>query len=131
MSPSRLPPASAAVALLSTIAAVAAGASSSSCPSNTLSVSYPTPVAASGWSYRLIADGFTKPRGIAFDSDGGLLVIDSGVGLAHLKFNDEGGTCLTVANKTMLVESQEVRLILLLQVYFLLYHLAFDCLALQ
>ena len=71
-------------------------------------MSYPAPVAASGWSYRLVANGFTKPRGIAFDSAGALLVVDSGVGLARLTFHDEGGTCLSVANKTMLLESDEV-----------------------
>ena len=91
-------------------ASLASSSSSSSgnCSSNTLSVSYPAPVAASGWSYRLVANGFTKPRGIAFDSAGALLVVDSGVGLAHLAFHDEGGTCLSVANKTMLLESDEV-----------------------
>ncbi len=63
--------------------------------SNKLNVTYPAPVAASGWEYRLIANGLRRPRGIAFDDDGGLLVVESGVGLTHWTLNDEGGTCLT------------------------------------
>lgn len=77
--------------------------------SNSLSVSYPAPVTAEGWSYRLVANGFTKPRGIIFDSDGGLIVVDSGVGLVHLTLKDEGGTCVSVAENKTLVESEEVR----------------------
>lgn len=82
-------------------------AAAQSC-SNNLSVTYPTPVAASGWQYRLIANGFTRPRGIAFDNDGGLLVVESGAGLTHLTLNDEGGTCLTVKSKKRLIADQTV-----------------------
>lgn len=82
-------------------------AAAQSC-SNNLSVTYPAPVAASGWQYRLIANGFTRPRGIAFDNDGGLLVVESGAGLTHLTLNDEGGTCLTVKSKKRLIADQTV-----------------------
>ncbi|KAL7954260.1 hypothetical protein V8C34DRAFT_29314 [Trichoderma compactum] len=71
--------------------------------SNKLNVTYPAPVAASGWEYRLIANGLTRPRGIAFDADGGLLVVQSGVGLTHLTLDDDGGTCLTVTSNTTLI----------------------------
>ncbi|KAM0250200.1 hypothetical protein ACHAQJ_008743 [Trichoderma viride] len=79
------------------------GTSAAQSCSNKLNVTYPAPVAASGWQYRLIANGFKRPRGIAFDNDGGLLVVESGVGLTHLTLNDEGGTCLTVASKKTLI----------------------------
>ncbi|KAL7932637.1 soluble quino protein glucose dehydrogenase [Trichoderma chlorosporum] len=73
--------------------------------SNTLNVTYPAPVAASGWEYRLVANGLSRPRGIAFDDNGGLLVVESGVGLTHRTLNDEGGTCLTVkSNKTLIAD---------------------------
>lgn len=73
--------------------------------SNKLNVTYPAPVAASGWEYRLIANGLTRPRGITFDVDGGLLVVQSGVGLTHLTLDDDGGTCLTVtSNKTLIAD---------------------------
>ncbi|KAK4062752.1 CAZyme family AA12 [Trichoderma aggressivum f. europaeum] len=71
--------------------------------SNKLNTTYPAPVAASGWEYRLIANGLTRPRGIAFDADGGLLVVQSGVGLTHLTLDDDGGTCLTVTSNTTLI----------------------------
>lgn len=82
-------------------------ATAQSC-SNNLSVTYPAPVAASGWQFRLIANGFTRPRGIAFDNDGGLLVVESGVGLTHLTLNDEGGTCLTVKSQKRLISDENV-----------------------
>lgn len=78
--------------------------------SNNLSVTYPAPLAASGWRFRLIANGFTRPRGIAFDSDGGLLVVESGAGVTHLTLDDEGGTCLTVKSKKRLISDENVSL---------------------
>ncbi|KAM3555156.1 hypothetical protein MY1884_005731 [Beauveria asiatica] len=98
------------MALRSTIASalLLAGAVSGDC-SNKLAVSYPAPVAAQGWSYQLVANGFTKPRGIQFDHDGGLLVIDAGAGLVHLSLKDDGNTCVSVDKKTTLLASKEAR----------------------
>ncbi|KAK5987769.1 L-sorbosone dehydrogenase-like protein [Cladobotryum mycophilum] len=95
------------VALTFLLGAHFGSAASDGC-SNTLTTSYPAPVAARGWQYRLVANGFTKPRGIAFDQDGGLLVIDSGVGLVHLSLKDEGSTCLSVAEKKTLVANTQL-----------------------
>jgi glucose/arabinose dehydrogenase len=97
----------AATALVATSLLAQAGAAQDSC-SNTLAVEYPAPVAAEGWSYRLVANNFTKPRGIVFDNDGGMLLIDSGVGLVHLSLKDDGATCLSVADKKTLVENEKV-----------------------
>ncbi|KAM3444684.1 hypothetical protein NHJ13734_001186 [Beauveria thailandica] len=98
------------MALRSTIASalLLAGAVSGDC-SNKLAVSYPAPVAAQGWSYQLVANGFTKPRGIQFDNDGGLLVVDAGAGLVHLSLRDDGNTCVSVDKKTTLLASKEAR----------------------
>ena len=87
-----------------------AGSVSADC-SNNLKVDYPAPVAADGWSYQLVAKDFNKPRGIAFDQDGGLLVVDSGNGLVHLTFSDEGDTCVSVDQRKTLLESEEVRIL--------------------
>lgn len=86
---------------------VGSAAAADSC-SNSLKVSYPAPVAADGWSYRLVANGFIKPRGILFDTDGALIVVDSGAGIFHLALTDDGGTCVSVDKQTTLVESEEV-----------------------
>lgn len=80
----------------------------SSCP-NTLAVSYPAPVAAKGWTYRLAAKGFKKPRSIAFDDNGGLLVVDSGVGVYRLTIDqDKGETCVVMSSPKALINSTEV-----------------------
>ncbi|CZS90603.1 hypothetical protein WAI453_004101 [Rhynchosporium graminicola] len=67
--------------------------------------SFATPVLASGWEHKLIARNLTKPRGILFDSEGNLLVLQQGAGLIHLSFDDGGSTCLDVAKRTFLINS--------------------------
>ena len=57
----------------------------------------------------LIANDLTAPRGIIFDTEGGLLVIDKGVGIVRYMFNDGGNGCLTVSQKTNLVNYTGVR----------------------
>lgn len=96
-----------ALRLTAASALLLAGAVSADC-SNKLAVSYPAPEAAKGWSYQLVANDFKKPRGLAFDNDGGLLVIDAGAGLVHLSLKDDGNTCVSVDKKTTLVDSTEV-----------------------
>lgn len=76
------------------------------CTTNNLQVTYPAPVAADGWEYRLISTGLTAPRSIVFDSTGGLLVLDAGVGVRRLTLQDNGGTCLSVtANATLIADT--------------------------
>lgn len=84
------------------------GISAAQSCSNKLNVTYPAPVVASGWQYRLIANGLKSPRGIAFDRDGGLLVVESGAGVRHLALIDGGGTCLTVASSKTLIADKNV-----------------------
>ncbi|ROV94083.1 hypothetical protein VMCG_08261 [Cytospora schulzeri] len=61
--------------------------------SNVLAPSYTPPTVSSGWTAQLVANGFTKPRTLAFDSSGALLVLDSGVGLNHgLSLSNDGKT---------------------------------------
>lgn len=80
----------------------------SACGSNNLKISYPAPVAADGWSYRLVVEGLNKPRGILFDPEDGLLVVEAGSGLVHFSLEDEGGTCVSVGVKTWLLENEDV-----------------------
>jgi hypothetical protein len=77
--------------------------------SNTLRPQYNSPVVGGGWSYRLIANNFSRPRGIVFDQSGALLVVDSRVGIVRLNLADDGGTCLSVKSKTTVVDSPEAR----------------------
>lgn len=87
---------------------LAAAANAQSCGYNNLEVDYPAPEAADGWSYRLVAKDLTKPRGILFDSEGALIVVDSGAGLVRFTLEDEGGTCVSVGEKTTLIEDEDV-----------------------
>lgn len=80
----------------------------SSCESNTLEVPYPAPKAADGWEYRLVAQNLTRPRGILFDSDGALLVVDRGAGILRFEVEDNGGTCVSVGEATTLTDDEDV-----------------------
>lgn len=96
-------------ALMGSFLAVAAHAQGN-CDINSLEVSYPAPRAASGWEYRLVAQNLTRPRGILFDSDGALLVVDRGAGILRYEIEDNGGTCVSVGEPTTLTDDEDVRL---------------------
>lgn len=74
-----------------------------------LKPSYPLPVLSDGWSAQLVFGGLESPRSILWDASGSLLVVEQGKGISRLTFNDGGGTCLEVAKKTDLIQSQGVR----------------------
>lgn len=73
-----------------------------------LKPSYSTPIVSNGWQAQLVANGLKSPRGILFDSKGNLLVVQQGVGIVHLEFDDGGSTCLDVSKKTTLISSSLV-----------------------
>lgn len=81
--------------------------SAQSCSSNK-KVDYQEPVVADGWSYRLVADDLRRPRGVTFDQDGHLLVVDSGVGIVRLRLQDDGETCVSVDDKSTIIEDDEL-----------------------
>ncbi|KAL2136449.1 hypothetical protein VTI74DRAFT_3682 [Chaetomium olivicolor] len=73
-----------------------------------LAPSYTPPVVADGWSAQLVATGLKSPRGIKFDSKGGLLVVEAGSGLRHLTLQDSGGTCVSVKNSTSVFTDEKI-----------------------
>jgi hypothetical protein len=81
------------------------GAQAASC---NLKPSYSTPIVSNGWQAKLVANRLQSPRGILFDSKGNLLVVQQGVGIVHLAFDDGGSTCLDVSKKTNLITSSSV-----------------------
>ncbi|PWI68881.1 hypothetical protein PCL_01266 [Purpureocillium lilacinum] len=98
----------AAAAVTDAAAKVIVPRADDSCP-NKLKVSYEPPVAAKGWQYRLAAHGFKKPRSIAFDKDGALLVVDSGVGVFRLTVDqDQGETCVVTSQPKKIISSTEL-----------------------
>lgn len=74
----------------------------------TLTASYPTPSVAAGFSARLIANGLTAPRGIIFDSQGHLLVVEQNSGIVALSLADDGGDCLSVSSKVTVINDTSV-----------------------
>ena len=93
--------------ITSTVTTPTSSSQASAC-ATALAPGYSAPVAAKGWKAQLIATNLTKPRSIKFDSNGGLLVLEAGVGLRHLTFDDNGGTCLSVKSSTSVIADEEV-----------------------
>ncbi|CAN8098108.1 unnamed protein product [Discula destructiva] len=79
----------------------------STCPT-VLTPSYEPPVVGSGWTAQLFANGLTKPRGIVFDTNGALLVVQQGMGIWRVTFADYGGTCLVVNEAKAVVQDNDL-----------------------
>lgn len=73
-----------------------------------LTPSYEAPVVGSGWTAQLIVTDLKKPRSLAFDQNGALLVVQQGSGIVRLTLTDNGGTCLTVNKTSNVVENSDV-----------------------
>ncbi|RBA09083.1 hypothetical protein FPRO05_07363 [Fusarium proliferatum] len=98
----------ATIRLLATVTLLVVIASAQQCNFKTLKSSYPAPVTDDNWNYSIIANELRRPRGILFDSEGALIVIDSGNGIIHFELDDEGGTCLQVKKKTTLLKKNNL-----------------------
>ena len=99
----------AAVALLAatTGAQSSSGSASEGC-SSTLTADYAAPSVASGYSARLIATGLTSPRGIKFDTEGNLLVVEEGVGITALRLSTGSGSCVSVASQDTIISDESL-----------------------
>ncbi|KAK3333867.1 hypothetical protein B0T19DRAFT_483830 [Cercophora scortea] len=75
---------------------------------NALAPSYEAPVVGDGYSAQLIVAGLSKPRSIIFDTNGALLVVESGRGVTHLDLSDGGGTCLAAKKTTVLINNSNL-----------------------
>jgi len=81
------------------------------CPSNPLQHNYTADlVLAAGWSSSLVSNDLNFPRGMLFDLEGNLLVVDKGIGVVGWKVveREDGGACLV--EKKVIVENDQVRL---------------------
>lgn len=82
--------------------------SAGSCPTVLTSSNYDAPVVGSGYTAQLVVTGLNSPRGLIFDKSGALLVVESGVGITRIKFNDRGGTCLLKDQTSALIRDNSV-----------------------
>ena len=71
-----------------------------SCP-NALKPIYPAPKMAPGYEATLIARNLTKPRGMIFDKEGNLLIVESTKGIASITIKNEGGCLSATPNVTV------------------------------
>ncbi|KAF1989445.1 soluble quino protein glucose dehydrogenase [Aulographum hederae CBS 113979] len=84
-----------------------ATAQSSSCSAPT--ASYAAPSLASGYEAHLVATGLTRPRGIRFDAEGNLLVVQQRVGIVGLTFTEGGcGAPVEVADVKVVVDDGDL-----------------------
>jgi len=74
--------------------------------------SYNIPAVNSAWQAQLVVGGLTKPRSLEFDSSGALLVVESGKGITRHRITDNGGTCVSLADSTVLIGQTSVGLYL-------------------
>ena len=73
-----------------------------------LAPDYNKPVVGAGYTAQLIVNDVKGPRGIVFDQNGALLVVQKDSGIKHITFNDNGGTCLSVKESKTLLDLSEV-----------------------
>jgi glucose/arabinose dehydrogenase len=80
--------------------------SQSSCTISTSSASYAAPSMAPGYTGRIVASGLTKPRSLLFDSNGNLLVVESGKGISVITLDDAGGSCVGIAKVETIISNK-------------------------
>ncbi|KAK4547346.1 hypothetical protein LTR36_001002 [Oleoguttula mirabilis] len=88
--------------VLFNVAATQSSVASASC-SSTLTASHAAPSVADGYVARLVANNLTTPRGIKFDSQGVLLVVEQNSGITALTFKDDGQDCLSLATRRTVI----------------------------
>lgn len=87
---------------LAKLTAAQSSTASISC-SPTLTASHAAPSVADGYVARLVANNLTSPRGIKFDSQGALLVVEQDSGITALTLVDAGQNCLSVGSRRTVV----------------------------
>lgn len=93
--------------LVFTLAAFSSSALAQTCA--TVNPAY-APTWGSGFSGRVLMNGLKSPRGIVFDSENNLLVVESGgSGVRYVKLTDNGGTNVCVASSKQLIDERGVR----------------------
>lgn len=73
----------------------------SACPSPSGNI---RPSVASGYSLQVVATGLAKPRGLAFDSEGHLLVVEQNSGTISSHVINEANGCVTAGESTVVVQ---------------------------
>ena len=78
------------------------------CPSSIAPASA-APSVAPGFRVQVVANNLRDPRGILFDSAGGLLVVEQGHGIVRIPLTGDGACVRQNGPTTRLIEDDEVR----------------------
>jgi hypothetical protein len=93
-------------------------ADASACAS-TIAPKNAAPSVASGWRANVVANGFSGPRGIVFDSEGGLLVVEGEKGISRITFNGERGGCVrSEGDSSLIIQDESVSRVRTYQLHF-------------
>lgn len=95
-------------AALATSTALAQSTSTTAACSTSLKPSYAAPSLAPGYSAKLVATKLKRPRGILFDAQGHLLVVQQNVGISGMELRDGAGGCVDVVRTMDVVPSTHV-----------------------
>jgi glucose/arabinose dehydrogenase len=83
-------------------AATSSGTATATSCSSTIAPRH-APSVAPGYSVQVVASGLKDPRGIIFDSQGHLLVVQQGYGISVLNLTDDGGACVRAGKPTDII----------------------------
>lgn len=89
------------------VAQAQASSSAPSCTSTITPQNSAAPSVAPGWQAAVVAKNLTSPRGIKFDSQGGLLVVEQEKGIVRLTFGGEGA-CVQGNGSTVVIDDASV-----------------------
>lgn len=64
---------------------------------------------APGFRVQVVANNLRKPRGIQFDSEGGLLVVEQGFGISRVPLSGDGACVRQSGATRVVVDNDEVR----------------------
>jgi glucose/arabinose dehydrogenase len=92
--------------LVVALAALSSSAAAQSCA--TISPAY-APTWGSGFSGHVVMNGLKTPRGMVFDSQNNLLVVESGgAGVRYIKLTDNGGMNVCVTSSKQIIPERGV-----------------------
>ena len=69
------------------------------------------PIVQKDYVSRSVVTGLSYPRGIVFDKNGHLLVVQSGEGVQALTMGDDGGSCVWMKSKKTVLDDSSVCII--------------------
>lgn len=85
------------------VAAIITRSYAQSCSSTLQPTHSIKPVAASGYTWNLVATGLTAPRTLGFGSDGGLYALEAGSGVTKLTVAESAAGCVSLTNQTTII----------------------------